>query len=40
MGGVLASLGDHVIAELDQVEPVGYDDRAGQRVGDRAQVGR
>jgi len=39
-GGVLADLGDHVVREAHQVEPVGHHDRVRQGVGDRAQVGR
>lgn len=35
----LADLGDHVVGQADQVEPVGDHDRAWEGVGDRAQVG-
>ncbi len=39
-GDPLPQFGEHVIRELDQVEPVGHHDRVGQRGGDRAQGGR
>lgn len=36
---MLADLGDHVVRQLHQVEPVGDHDRVRERIGDRAQVG-
>jgi hypothetical protein len=37
---VLANLGEHVVGQTDQVEPVRYDNGVREGVGDRAQVGR
>ena len=39
-GGALADLGEHVVGEADQVEPVGDHHRVREGVSDRPQVRR